>query len=264
MKLKGSLVSIIMPVYNAGKFLPECLEALSKQSYSNLEIIAVNDNSKDNSLKILKDFQKKLRYTRPERKMQILQNKKHYGPAICLNRALKLANGQFLALMNPNDTISFQKIKKQVKYLSLNNKVVAVGSQFATINENNKLLAESNLPQEHDAIYQTLLPSLSIKPESVMINRMLLPKDLLNFTSNKYPLIFTEVIIKLLQYGKIANLNETLYRHRIGIRHYTRRSSKIKQTFSLIQLLLKSRASYDYRPSLRLSLPTLLSPFETR
>jgi hypothetical protein len=160
--------------------------------------------------------------------------------------------------MNPCDYISFHKFKKQVNYLYSNPKTVAIGTQYITIDENNKSLEKSSLPQEHEEIYHTLIPSVSIKPETVMINRMLLPKDLLHFTTNKYPLIFTEVFIKLFQYGKIANLNQSCYWNRVGIRRYTRHSSKIKQTFSLLQLLLKSRSAYDYRPSLRSLFPPLV------
>ncbi len=250
--LNKSLVSVILPVHNTGRFLTRCLNTLTKQSYANLEIIAIDDKSKDNSLKILKQFKKKYK------NIQIIRNKKHYGAAICLNRALRLAKGQFIAFMNPNDTVSLHRFKKQVDYLRANSKTVVVGSQFTTINADNELLEKSNLPQEHEAIYQTLLPSLSIKPETVMINRVLLPRDILHFTTNKYPLVFTEVFIKLLQYGKIANLNQFPYYRRTGISRYARRHSKVKQILSLMRLLLKSRTTYDYRPSLRFSISTML------
>lgn len=252
MKLKESLVSVILPVYNAGKFLPQCLQALAKQSYQHVEIIAVSDNSKDNSLKVLKTFKKQFK------KIQIVPNKKHYGTAVCLNRALKLASGQFIAFMNPFDTISVHRFKKQVKHLLENPKTVAVGSQFVTINEKNRTLEKSSLPLEHDAIYHTLVSSISIKPETVMINRMLVPSDIMRFTTNKYPIVFTEVFIKLLQYGQISNLDQCLYQHRVGIKHRTHRNRKIKQAFSIMQLLLKSRSIYDYRPSLFSSLPAML------
>lgn len=259
MKLKKSLVSVILPVYNAGNFLPHCLETLIKQSYTNLEIIAIDDNSKDNSLKILKEFKKKYKtYSEQNRKIQILQNKKHYGQAVCLNRAVRLAQGQFLAFMNPFDYVSLHRFKKQISYLSINPKTVAIGSQYVTINKNNKSVEKSSLPQQHEEIYHTLLPSISMKPETVMINRMLFPKDLLRFTTNKYPLLFTEVFIKILQYGKIANLGQALYTHRSGIKRYTRQSSRLKHVFSLLQLWLKSRSTYDYRPSLRTNIPAVL------
>lgn len=252
MKLKESLVSVILPVYNAGKFLPQCMETLIKQTYSNLEIIAIDDKSKDNTLRILKQFKKKFK------KIHILQNKKHYGTAVCLNRALKHAQGQFIALMNPYDYISIHKFKRQVNFLQNQKKTVAVGSQYVTTDNNDKIAEKSALPQTHEEIYNALLHSLPIKPETVMINRMLLPKDLLYFSTNKYPLLFTEIFIKLVQYGKIANLSQSFYKHRVGIRRYTRRSGKMKQAFSMLQLFLKSRSSYDYHPSLRTSLPAML------
>ena len=260
MKLKKSLVSVILPIYNADNFLSHCLETLIKQSYTNLEIIAIDDKSRDNSIKILKEFKKKYKKTHPEqsRKIQILQNKKHYGPAVCLNRAIRLAQGQFLTFMNPLDYISLHKFKRQISYLSDNPKTVAIGSQYTTINQNNKTIKKSSLPQQHEKIYHTLLHSISLKPETVMINRMLLPKDLLRFTTNKYPLLFTEVFIKLLQYGKIANLSQSFYTHRPKTKRYTRQSSKLKHVFSLLQLWLKSRSIYNYRPSLRTSIPAML------
>ena len=52
-------VSLIMPVYNVGKYLAECLDSIINQTYKNFELIAVNDGSTDNSLAILEDFAKK-------------------------------------------------------------------------------------------------------------------------------------------------------------------------------------------------------------
>ena len=51
-----ALVSIIVPVYNSEKYLPECLECLINQTYSNIEIICINDGSTDNSLGILHKY----------------------------------------------------------------------------------------------------------------------------------------------------------------------------------------------------------------
>lgn len=246
-----------MPVYNAGEFLPQCLETLTKQNYSNIEIIAIDDFSNDNSLEILKKLKKKSKKIN----IKILQNKKHYGIAICYNRGLRVAVGQFVTFMNSSDLISVHKLKRQVNYLHANPKTVAIGSQYTSIDENNKSLKKSQMPQKHEEIYHTLLPSNSLKPETILINRMLLPKDILHFTTNKHQLVFTEILIKLLQYGKIANLKQSFYFHRIGIGRPPRRSSKLKRTFSLLQLFLKSRSVYDYRPSIKLLFPPLVKGF---
>ena len=54
-----SLVSVIVPVYNVAKYLPQCLESLLAQTYANFEVICIDDGSTDNSLQILEDYQQK-------------------------------------------------------------------------------------------------------------------------------------------------------------------------------------------------------------
>lgn len=258
MKLKESLVTTVLPIYNAGDNLAQCLESIAAQSYENIEIIAINDFSKDNSHKILKDFKKKYK------KIQIINNKKHYGTAICLNRAMRKASGQFVIFVNPFDYILKSSFKKQVQYLTKHAKTAACGSQFLTINESGKAVAKSALPLEHDEIYPMLASASPVRFETIMINRNLIPKDTLRFGTNKYPMIFTEVFIKLMQYGKMANLDQFLYRHRLAAKRAKRKHSKIKQAFSILQLVVKSRAAHDYKISLPTSLPLLKSILQFR
>ncbi|HEX8931556.1 MAG TPA: glycosyltransferase family 2 protein, partial [Patescibacteria group bacterium] len=155
MKLKSDVISVILPVHNAARFLPQCLESLKEQTYDNLQIIAIDDFSKDDSLKILKQFKKHFK------KFEIYSNKKHYGLAICFNRALKHAQGQFLAFMNPHDVNSISRFKRQVNFLLKNPKAVAVGTQYTNIDENNKKLERSNLPEEHEIIYDNIIQAQS-------------------------------------------------------------------------------------------------------
>jgi glycosyltransferase involved in cell wall biosynthesis len=245
MDLKPYLVTIILPVYNSSKFLVDCLESLNRQSYKNIQIIAIDDFSKDNTVKLLQKFKK------TQKNFLLLKNKKHYGPAICYNRAIKYAQGQFLAFMNPNDKAAANRIKRQVQFLLANPKTVAVGTQFTRIDDKGKKIEKSELPLEHELIYHRLLPAASFQPETAMINRMLLPKDLLYFQTNKYPFLFTEVFVKLLQYGQLANTTDALYYRRDNVRRHGRKQSKLKHLTSVFQIWLKSRTNYDYRPSLR-------------
>lgn len=252
MKLKEDVVSVILPVHNAGKFLSECLESLSDQTHQSLQIIAIDDFSKDNSYAILKKFKKNLK------NLEIYRNKKRYGLAICYNRAMKRAQGKFIAFMNPNDVNTISRFKRQVNFLLKNPKTVAVGSQFTQITEQNKKLEKSALPEENDEIYETLLQPEAVLPETFMINRKLLPKDLLYFKPAKYPLIFTGVFVKLFQYGKVANITQSLYMRREGVKRYGRRSSKVKQIASIMKIWLTSRSEHDYHPSLRSFFPQIV------
>lgn len=235
------LVSIILPVHNACTFLPHCLNSLLSQTYGNIEIIVIDDNSKDESLQILKQF-KKL-----DKRIRVYKNKKRYGLAICFNRALKRAKGPFIAFMDSHDASSLDRIKRQVSFLLSHPKVVAVGTQFVFVNQNNKKTAKSELPQTHESIAKSLLTGISLQFETSMINQTLLPKDLLHFQENTYPFVYSQVFVKLLSYGELANLPWVLHQRR----------KLMDASFSLTTLpthlkhLFKSVALHDYRPSFK-------------
>lgn len=254
MKLKQDLVSVVLPVHNGARFLEQCLESLENQTHQNLQIIAIDDFSKDDSFKILKKFQKY------NKNLEIYRNKKQYGLAICYNRALKRARGQFITFMNQHDVNAVSRFKRQINFLSKNPKAVAVGTQYTHIDENNKKLERSNLPEEHEVIYDSAIQASSFHPETVMINREKLPKDLLYFKHNKYPFVFTEVFLKFFNYGLVANItNQSLYFHREGIkRHSGRQDSKIKQMTSMVRLWVTAAVNNDDRPSFRTFFPQLV------
>lgn len=252
MKIKTDVVSVILPVHNAARFLPQCLESLKEQTYDNLQIIAIDDFSKDDSLKILRQFKKHFK------KFEIYSNKKHYGLATCFNRALKHAQGQFVAFMNPHDINAISRFKRQVSFLQKHPKAVAVGTQYTNIDENNKKLDRSNLPEDHEIIYDNMIQAGSFHPETVMINRVRLPKDLLYFKHNKYPFVFTEVFMKFFNFGFVANITHALYFHREGVKRYTRRSSKFNQVASMMKLWLNAKAYNDTAPSLKAFFPQLV------
>ena len=256
--LKENVVSVLLPVYNAAAFLPECLESLASQSHTDIQIIAIDDLSRDDSYKILKKYQKVIKG------LEVYRNKKHYGMSICYNRALKRAKGQFIAFTNANDVNSPIRFKRQINFLLQNPRTVAVGTQYTRIDKDCAKLERITLPQEHETIYDNLLHTKSLYPETVMINRALLPKDLIYFKSNRYPFIFNEIFAKFFQYGTVANISQALYFHRVGIKRNKRKTSQISHIATMAKLWLKSRAEHDYRPSIRSAvLPPLLNRFNS-
>ncbi|MDO5473230.1 MAG: glycosyltransferase [Akkermansia sp.] len=93
-----ALVSVVVPVYNAAKYLREALDSLVNQDYTNLEIICVNDGSTDNSFDILRE------YARRDARIKVLDGPNGgYGKA--MNRGLDAATGEYLAIFEPDDII---------------------------------------------------------------------------------------------------------------------------------------------------------------
>lgn len=240
-KTKEPLISVIMPVQNAGDYLLECLKSLKNQNYKNLEIIAIDDKSTDNSYKILSTFKKR------EKRLKVYRNVKRYGIALTLNRALKRAKGDFIAFMDGHDFSTPNRLKKQIAFLLDNPKAVAVGTQCYFLSGDNKRIGKSNFPSENAAIYDSFLKKMTLQLETLMINKNLIPKDILYFKQLSYPFIYTEVLAKMLPYGKVANLPEFLHLHRTPENSLQR----LETILSTLKLWVKSITVYDYRPSLR-------------
>lgn len=102
------LVSIIVPIYNTEKYLAECLDSLINQTYKNLEIICVNDGSTDNSLKILEQYAKR------DNRIKIY-SQENKGEAETRNRGLELAQGDYIAAIDSDDSCSLDFIELCVK-----------------------------------------------------------------------------------------------------------------------------------------------------
>lgn len=245
------LVSILLPIHNSEKFLAECLSSLLRQSYKNLEIIAIDDNSSDNSYKILRSFARK------DKRVHSFRNVKRYGPQITLNRLLRRAKGSFIAFMDAEDVSLRDRIKKQLRFLEKHNDVVAVGTQCVFIEGKNKRIGKSNFPTYNQDIYQSPLHGVSMQFETLMINRNLLPKDVLKFNTKSKKFIYSDVFMKVLPYGKVVNLNDHLHYHR---NHPGTYFSDLRKNFiSFIKLWIKSMALYNYN-SPRKSFPTFFAP----
>jgi len=238
-KPNNALVSVLLPVRNSAKFLSACLDSLLLQNYSGLEIIAIDDNSSDNSWRILREYQKR------HKQLNIFKNVKQYGLALTLNRCLKRIKGTYILFMDARDTITKNKIQKQVDYLHSNAKVVAVGTQCIYINELDKRTGKSNFPLFDTAISEKPLHGISVLFEGIMIHRHRIPKDLLYFNSRKNTFLYSDMAMKLMQYGELANISEYLHFHR---KHTTNASMNM---LALLQLWLKSKFEYGITPSFR-------------
>ena len=102
------MISIIVPVYNVEAYLPQCLDSLIHQTYQDLEIICVNDGSKDRSLEILKEYANKDRRIKP-----ISRDNK--GISISRNEALERATGEYVMFVDSDDWIEENTCQKALE-----------------------------------------------------------------------------------------------------------------------------------------------------
>lgn len=243
MNTQKPLVSILLPVHNCERFLADCLKSLVGQNYRQIEIIAIDDKSSDKSLKILKSFAKRYK------KVRIYRNIKRYGIVMTLNRLLRKAKGNYIAFMDAKDVSSKSRIRKQIEFLLGNQGVVAVGAQCRFMNNKGRIIGKSDFPKENQFIYQSPLHGISMQFETVLINTTLIPKDLLSFKANSDHFIYSDVLMKLLPFGKFANLPKYYHFHRNDPKAYF--GDLRIHLMSLIKLWIRSIVNYDYQLSIK-------------
>lgn len=112
-------ISIIVPVYNVEKYVEKCIQSLINQSYKNIEIILVDDGSNDRSNKIIDEYAKV-----DSRILTIHQKNK--GVSAARNAGLKVATGEYVGFVDPDDYVDYQMYETMLKKIELNMSDLAV------------------------------------------------------------------------------------------------------------------------------------------
>ena len=104
------LISVIIPIYKVEAYLSRCLDSILQQSYSNLELLCVNDGSPDGCLEILQD------YARKDSRVKVI-NQKNQGVSAARNNGLREASGDYIAYIDSDDWIHEQYFELMMKYM---------------------------------------------------------------------------------------------------------------------------------------------------
>jgi len=138
-------VSIIIPVYNTEKYLRECINSALNQTYSDIEIIAVNDGSTDSSLNILKEYDKKIS----------IIDKKNGGTASALNAGIKKMTGEWFKWLSADDILKENAVEELIKGVKMTgdmskNLIFYGNGDF--IDEDGKIIGEYVEPNRNNLI----------------------------------------------------------------------------------------------------------------
>lgn len=112
--MERSLISIIMPLYNAAVFLEIAVQSVLKQSYTQWELLIVNDVSTDDSLKIAEKFAEK------DERIRLFSTEVNQGAAYCRNLATQNAKGDYIAFLDADDFWFPEKLLLQLRFMQKN------------------------------------------------------------------------------------------------------------------------------------------------
>lgn len=129
--MEENKVSIIIPVYNAEKFIGKTIESVLNQTYKNWEMLLFNDKSKDDSLKIIK------KYSEKDERIKVIDSKENVGVVVARNKLIEIATGGFIAFLDADDYWREQKLEKQIKYMKEQNALISC-TEYIRVTEDEK------------------------------------------------------------------------------------------------------------------------------
>jgi glycosyltransferase involved in cell wall biosynthesis len=197
-------ISVILPVFNAEKYLKDSIESLLAQSFGDFELIIIDDCSTDKSFEILKTF--------ADPRIRLYRNDENLKVVKTLNKGLKLAQSKFIARMDADDIAHPQRFEQQIKFFDKNPDVDIVGTWVQTFGTESDIMRAAI---EHDHIKVRLFflnpmfhPVVMFKRDS-FLNNDLWYRD---FYSNAEDYgLWVEAIDKV----KFANIPQILLKYRI-------------------------------------------------
>lgn len=138
------MISVIMGVYNNEKTVSRAVKSLLDGSYSDIEVICVDDGSTDKSLAELQKL------AQSDKRVKVFVSDKNYGLAHALNEGLKNASGEFVARMDGDDFSHPDRLEKQMRFLEENPQISFVGSGAVLVNEKGEKWGERVFPERPD------------------------------------------------------------------------------------------------------------------
>ena len=231
-----------MTAYNAAEFVLQAVESIQNQTYPNWELIIVNDGSTDETGKIL------TKLARNDKRIVLLNCRKNRGASVASNRGLSKARGQFVARMDSDDIAMPHRLAKQVRFLQVYPEVIVVGGQCELIDREGNSIGMKNFPTKHDDIYGALYQYNPIQHPSMMINTKLLGKHKITYHTEVLLAHDLEILFKLSQYGKLANLDSVILKYRIHSDSLSLKQPKKTFKHTLIVREL-AREKYGYAAS---------------
>lgn len=226
-------ISVVMPVYNAEKYLDEAIESILNQTYKDFEFIIINDGSTDKSLAIIE------KYKNQDERI-VLISRENRGLIASLNEGIELAKGEYIARMDADDISLSQRFKKQLELMEKKNLDIC-GCHYARKNSNNKYLDTIYTPLDEYSLLLYLILTVPFAHGSVMIRKRFIIKSHIEYGLNniKYAEDKAFWIDMFRNNAKFGNVNEVLFEYRelnnsiskVKAKEYDKYANNLKMSF---------------------------------
>lgn len=249
-------ISVLMPVYNAEKYLDQAIVSILAQSFKDFEFIIVDDLSTDSSLEIIR------RHAKNDKRIVILENKKNLNISRSLTRGLQIAKADLVARMDADDWSFPDRLEHQYNFMTQHPQVVVSGGTIITCDADLQPVGSRRYNKTDRAIRDKLFRYSPFAHPALIYRKEIVDKvggyNILFIDAEDYDLYF-----RLGKEGTFANLSQPLIKYRMNDASISNRRARQQEYFTLY-IRLKAVMEYGYRPTTSdtlYSLAQLLSCF---
>ena len=231
------LVSVVLPAYNAARYLEETLNSVLAQTLRDFELIVVDDGSTDRTPEILRSFA-----AADQRVRVVTQENRGYTNAIIA--ALKVATGSFIARMDADDICLPERFARQVDYLQRNPRCGVVGTRALLMDSDGDPIKVWEVPLQHheiDHLHVSGKPGQIVHPAAMIRSTALAEAG--GYDSTCEPAEDYDLWLRLGECSELANLPEVLLKYRVHVKSVTfsRRAEQDRISFEIVQAARKRR-----------------------
>lgn len=190
-------ISIIMPLYNAERFLEEALISIAKQTFQDYELICVNDGSDDNTLNIVQKFQDN------DPRIKLLNNEKRSGAAVARNRGMKVAQGKYLIFFDGDDIFDEELLMLSYEKAESTNAEIVMSEAMHVASDR----IYHKQPVEHSKKYVSKFCGQALSVRDIKIC------DVLIWSANPHTKLFRKDFVdrEALEFQNLSSENDTYF-----------------------------------------------------
>jgi len=200
-------VTVLMPVYNAEKYIAEAIYSVLNQSFKDFELLIINDGSTDRSIEIIRTF------SDPR---IVVVNQSNAGVAAALNTGIKLARGEFIARFDADDICYPRRLEEQYSFMKTNPDYVLIGSDADYLDQEGEyLFYNGNVSHFYQDIRETIRIHCPFIHSTVFYNTEVV-KELGGYDTKAHTFEDYLLWIKLIEKGKVLNFDKPLIAVRLN------------------------------------------------
>ena len=196
-----------MPCFNSADFVAESIESILSQTFTDFELILIDDGSTDATLGILKQYAAK------DNRIVVIE-KEHTGSADSRNWGIRASQGGWIAILDSDDIALPTRLEQQLAYVSKKPELVMLGSDFIPMGSSVYIIKKHHYPSKHYDLVKRLQRSMSFPPHSSFIYRTEIVKRIGGFNPRYVPSEDTDLYLRLAEQGRIAYMNKPLVKIR--------------------------------------------------